>query len=60
MTNIALSSDKVCRLCLVKEQDVYLGDKMAKDAKYCQIVMSFTNIKVNFNKMRFSTENIKK
>ncbi|XP_055707666.1 zinc finger protein 675-like [Phlebotomus papatasi] len=44
MTNITLSSDKVCRLCLVKEQDVYLGDKMAKDAKYCQIVMSFTNI----------------
>ncbi|XP_055716516.1 zinc finger protein ZFP2-like [Phlebotomus papatasi] len=45
MSTTTLSSNKVCRLCLAKEQDVYLGDKLAKDAKYWQVATSFTNIK---------------
>ncbi|XP_059621236.1 zinc finger protein 420-like [Phlebotomus argentipes] len=45
MTNKSSAGDEVCRLCLTKEQDVHLDDKLSKDTKYWQVAVGFANIK---------------
>ncbi|XP_055678031.1 zinc finger protein 585A-like [Lutzomyia longipalpis] len=44
MTENSLATGKICRLCLAKEQEVFLEDNVSKEMKYWQVVTSFTNI----------------
>uniref|UniRef100_A0A1L8DIR8 C2h2-type zn-finger protein n=1 Tax=Nyssomyia neivai TaxID=330878 RepID=A0A1L8DIR8_9DIPT len=45
MSETSLACGKVCRLCLTKEQDVQLGDKIAQGMKFWQILTSITNLR---------------
>ncbi|GAB0088020.1 hypothetical protein DMENIID0001_023950 [Sergentomyia squamirostris] len=44
MSRGEIDCDKVCRLCLAREQDVLLTDDLSKNIKYWEVVISFTTI----------------